>query len=72
MAPICEKCKPDKPELHDSAISNSTSNKCLAEYTAVQACMKRENGNISPCAKVWEAFRTCHSDASMARKEALK
>jgi len=67
----CDKCKPDRPEMHSSAISNSTANRCGEEYKEVQACMAVNKGNISPCALVWDAFKLCHSDATASRKQKL-
>ena len=64
----CEKCKPDRPETHESAISNSLNNSCTIEYDLVQKCMKEYNGNISNCQEVWSAFKSCHQIKSDERK----
>jgi hypothetical protein len=68
MTKVCEKCKPDKPELHEGVITNSTGERCREQYTAIQACMKAHRGNISSCIDVWDSFKSCHRSATEERK----
>ncbi len=55
--PICDKCVPNKPEVHDDLVETSG---CSMEYEAVKACMKEMNGNVSSCKDQWNTFRQCH------------
>jgi len=71
MAPVCAKCKPDKPEKHSEVLSNSTGNKCAGQYKEVQVCMEKHKGNISDCKEVWDAFKNCHQVATNVRRSGL-
>lgn len=65
--PMCEACKPDKPELHPALVERDG---CAAEYAAVQRCMEQHSGSIAQCRDPWEAFRACHSSSKKRRDEA--
>ena len=56
---LCEKCKPDKPEVHDQ-LSRDTG--CDAQYQVVKTCMEQNRGSVSQCKDQWVDFKTCFSE----------
>ena len=64
--PICEKCKPaDKPASEiQSAVENTG---CADFYPAVEACMKKFQGNIASCRQEWDVFQQCMKNNKKAQ-----
>jgi hypothetical protein len=61
--PVCVDC--DKRTQKDLPTNDTTSSQggpCDIMYANVTTCMKRENGQIAPCVKEWDAFKKCHAD----------
>ena len=53
--PACKTCVPNKPETHDSLVSDIG---CKIEYDQVKVCMDNHGGNIGSCKEEWTTFRT--------------
>lgn len=61
-SPICENChKSTQKDL--PADDDITAKVCHDSYAAVDKCMKENQGQISPCASLWQQFKKCR-DAS--------
>jgi hypothetical protein len=58
--PICIDCDKKTQKDLPSDNSSSASNDCKDEYAKVTACMSEYNGQIGPCAEVWDSFKECH------------
>eukprot|EP00537_Pseudo-nitzschia_pungens_P010825 CAMPEP_0172386534 /NCGR_PEP_ID=MMETSP1061-20121228/4041_1 /TAXON_ID=37318 /ORGANISM="Pseudo-nitzschia pungens, Strain cf. pungens" /LENGTH=92 /DNA_ID=CAMNT_0013115921 /DNA_START=216 /DNA_END=494 /DNA_ORIENTATION=- len=60
-APVCLDCdKKHQKDLPADDPVSQTGQPCASSYEAVTACMSRHEGQISSCAREWEAFRECH------------
>lgn len=63
---VCENC--DKKTQKELPASSSDQMSCHEAYAAVSKCMKKNNGQISPCVKEWDEFKTCHEKCHVAPK----
>ncbi len=65
---ICIEC--DKKNQKDlpqdtndiNQVSASRGQPCEVSYEKVTACMEMNEGQISKCREVWDAFRQCHEE----------
>ncbi|CAB9507957.1 expressed unknown protein [Seminavis robusta] len=65
---VCENCdKSTQKDLPDNTIASS-GNACGDFYQSVSACMTENKGQVSACAKEWDAFRKCHDDDKLRKQ----
>lgn len=60
----CEEC--DKKTQKDLP-SSEQKMPCQEAYAAVTKCMKKNNGQISPCVKEWDEFKACHEKRNASK-----
>mmetsp|Transcript_33107 Transcript_33107/g.55497 ORF Transcript_33107/g.55497 Transcript_33107/m.55497 type:complete len:89 (-) Transcript_33107:82-348(-) len=66
--PICLDCdKSQQKPLPNSDRVSSSGQPCADFYEEVTKCMKKHDGQISPCSREWEAFQQCHEAQSKRR-----
>jgi len=59
---ICIDCDKKNQKDLPSVSTSGEGMPCELTYTFVTKCMNKFDGQISPCAEEWDAFRQCHKD----------
>ena len=58
----CEEAKVKAQSNKSSAVASGyVHSKCQNFYADVERCMKKHNGNVSPCQTEWQKFQACHT-----------
>ena len=65
---VCVDCdKKTQKDLPNQTASASKGQPCALSYQTVTECMETNQGQITACAKEWQAFRQCHEDHKVKR-----